>query len=164
MRGFPAAAYGHMVIYIQQHGKWSSTSNNTADHQRRQSSYAPRTYSPSIPQTRATREMKTSPSINSSGDTPRFKARVDDGWSCHLLTFLFSRLPGPRPAVISRMKDEVHRVYSTFLTRVHRKPRAASPDEVPVLIAAADLPVFKWDRTSSPKGHCNGGLHFHGCC
>ena len=89
------------------------------------------------------------------------KGRVDDGWSCHLLTFLFSQLPGPRPVVISRMKDEVHRVYSTFVTRVHRKPRTASPDELPILIACADLPVFKWDRASSPMVRCNGGLHFH---
>jgi hypothetical protein len=87
--------------------------------------------------------------------------RVNDGWSCHLLTFLFSQLPGPRSAVISRMKDEVHRVYSTFITRVTRKPRTASPDRLPVLIAAADLPVYKRDRASSPKAHCNGGLHFH---
>src|SRR6516165_10832387 len=59
------------------------------------------------------------------------------------------------------MKDELQRVYSTFLTRVHRKPRSASPDELPILIGAADLPVYKRDRSSAPTVHCNGGLHFH---
>jgi hypothetical protein len=59
------------------------------------------------------------------------------------------------------MKDEIQRVYSTFLTRVHRKPRTASPDELPVLIAVADLPVYKRDRASAPAVLCNGGLHFH---
>jgi hypothetical protein len=60
------------------------------------------------------------------------------------------------------MKDEIQRVYSTFVTRTHRKPRTASPDELPVLIAAADLQVYKRDPTSSPLILCNGGLHFHG--
>ncbi len=87
--------------------------------------------------------------------------RVDDGWSSHLLTFMFSQLPGPRGAVIQSMKDELHRVYSTLVTRTHRKPRTASADELPVLIGAADLPVYKRDRDTSPLVLCNGGLHFH---
>jgi hypothetical protein len=71
--------------------------------------------------------------------------RVNDGWSCHLMTFPFVQLPGPRSAVIQAMKDEIQRVYSTFVTRTNRKPRTASPDELPVLVAALDaeppLPV-----------------------
>ena len=88
--------------------------------------------------------------------------RVDCGWSCHLMTFPFSQLPGPRSAVIQAMKDELHRVYSTFVTRTNRKPRTASPDELPILIGTADLQVYKRDSTSSPLVVCNGGLHFHG--
>jgi hypothetical protein len=85
--------------------------------------------------------------------------RVRAGWSCNLVTFLFSQLPGPRTAVISRMKDEVHRIYSTLLTRVHRKPRMASTDELPVLIGAMDLPVYKregiWtDRPLQRRAPC----------
>jgi hypothetical protein len=57
--------------------------------------------------------------------------------------------------------DELQRVYSTLVTRVYRKPRTASPDELPVLIGAADLPVYKRDRGSSPLVPCNGGRHFH---
>ena len=87
--------------------------------------------------------------------------RMNDGWSCHFITFPFAQLPGPRGAVIQAMKDELQRVYSTFVTRTHRKPRIASPDELPVLIAAADLQVYKRDPTSSPLVLCNGGLHFH---
>ena len=45
--------------------------------------------------------------------------------------------------------------------RVHRKPRTASPDELPILIGAVDLPVYKSDRSSAPLVRCNGGLHFH---
>jgi hypothetical protein len=87
--------------------------------------------------------------------------RMSDGWSCHLMTFPFAQLHGPRGAVIQAMKDELQRVYSTFVTRTNRKPRTASPDELPVLIGAADLQVYKRDPTSSPLVLCNGGLHFH---
>jgi hypothetical protein len=59
------------------------------------------------------------------------------------------------------MRDEVHRVYSTLLTRVHRKPRTASTDQLPVLVGAVDLPVYKRDRTSGPMVLRNGGLHVH---
>ena len=95
------------------------------------------------------------------GYTQMVTARVRAGWSCHLVTFLFSQLPGTRSAVIGHMRDEVQRVYSTLLTRVHRKPRTASADELPVLVAAVDLPVYKRDRTSGPMVLCNGGLHVH---
>jgi hypothetical protein len=87
--------------------------------------------------------------------------RVRAGWSCNLVTFLFSQLPGTRSSIISRMKDEVLRIYSTLLTRVHRKPRTASTDELPVLIGAMDLPVYKRDKASDPMVLCNGGLHVH---
>ena len=95
------------------------------------------------------------------GYTQLVTDRVRAGWSCHLVTILFSQLPGPRPAVINRMKDEVHRIYSTLLTRVHRKPRTASTDELPVLIGAMDLPVHKRDKAFGPMIICNGGLHVH---
>ena len=78
------------------------------------------------------------------------------------MTFPFSQLPGPRGAVIQAMKDELQRVYSTFVTRTNRKPRTASPDELPILIGTADLQVYKRDPASSPLVICNGGLHFHG--
>jgi len=95
------------------------------------------------------------------GYTQLVTDRVRAGWSCSLVTFLFSQLPGTRTTVISRVKDEVHRVYSTLLTRVHRKPRTASTDELPVLIGAMDLPVYKRDKASGPMVLCNGGLHIH---
>jgi hypothetical protein len=95
------------------------------------------------------------------GYTQMVTDRIEQGWTCDLLTFLFSQCPGTRPSVISQMKDEIQRVYSTFLTRVHREPRTALPDTLPVLIGAADLPVYKHDRATSPMVLCNSGLHFH---
>jgi hypothetical protein len=76
--------------------------------------------------------------------------RIYDVWSCHLMTILFFQLPGPRSAVTDRMKDEVQRVYSTLLTRVHRKPKTARTDELPVLVGAVDLPVYKRDQCIHP--------------
>ena len=87
--------------------------------------------------------------------------RIRQGWSCYLVTILFQQLPGSQSTLTSRMKQEIQRVYSTLITRVHRKPRTASPNELPILIGAVDLPVYKSDRSSSPLVRCNGGLHFH---
>jgi hypothetical protein len=60
------------------------------------------------------------------------------------------------------MKAEIQRLYSTFLTRTHRKPRTTPADELPVLIGAPDLQVYKKDPTSFPLILCNSGLHFNG--
>jgi hypothetical protein len=95
------------------------------------------------------------------GYTQLVTDRVRAGWSCNLVTFLFSQLPGTRSIINSRMKDEVHRVYSTLLTRVHRRPRTASTDELPVLIGVMDLPVYKHNKLSGPMVLCNGGVHVH---
>lgn len=95
------------------------------------------------------------------GYTQLVTDRIKQGWSCYLVTILFQQLPGSRPTIISRMKQDVQRVYSTLITRVHRKPRTASPDQLPILIGAVDLPVYKRDRSSAPLVRCNGGLHFH---
>lgn len=96
-----------------------------------------------------------------NGYTQLVTDRIKQGWSCYLVTILFQQFPGSQPTIISRMKQEIQRVYSTLITRVHRKPRTASPDELPILIGAADLPVHKSDRSSSPFARCNGGLHLH---
>jgi hypothetical protein len=88
--------------------------------------------------------------------------RMNDGWSCHLMTFPFVQLPGPCGAVIQAMNGEIQRVYSTFVTRTHRKPRTTPTRDLPFLVGAADRQVYKKDPTSSPLILCNGGLHFHG--
>jgi hypothetical protein len=96
-----------------------------------------------------------------SGYAQMVTDRVRAGWSCYLVTFLFDQLPGSRAAVINQMKDRVQRVYSRLVTRVNRKPKNALPDELPVLIGLADLPVYKRDRSSLHNARCNDGIHFH---
>jgi hypothetical protein len=95
------------------------------------------------------------------GYTQLVTHRVQAGWTCDLVTILFSPLPGPRSSVISKMKDEMQRVYSTLVTRVHRKPKTAPNDELAVFIGAADLPVYKRDQSAITPVFCNGGLHVH---
>ncbi len=94
-----------------------------------------------------------------TGYTQLVTDRIKQGWSCYLVTILFQHLPGSRPTIISRMKQEIQRLYANLITRVHR--RTASPDELPILIGAVDLPVYKLVRSSAPLVRCNGGLHFH---
>jgi hypothetical protein len=145
-------------------GNWSSTSNSNQSNHHRSEIH------------RTVNSTKTKPEIHEydricgvdptkrqlvDGYTQLVIDRVNNGWSSHLLTFLFSQLPGTRSAAIQKMTDELHRVYSTLLTRVHRKPRTAPTDTLPILIGATDLPVYKRDRKSSPLVICNGGLHFH---
>lgn len=95
------------------------------------------------------------------GYTQLVTDRVRAGWSCHLITVMFSQMFGPRTIRVEQMKDDVQRVYSTLLTRVHRKPRTAPTDALPVLVGALDLPVYKLDRSSAPSIARNNGLHFH---
>lgn len=87
-------------------------------------------------------------------------SRLDDGWSAYLMTVTFEHFRGPRHVVLDRMRDEVQRIYSTLVTFVHRRPRAAPIDRLPFLIGAADLPVAKREKTKSVSS-CNGSLHFH---
>jgi hypothetical protein len=97
------------------------------------------------------------------GYTQLVTDRVRAGWSCHLVTMLFSQLPGTRSTIIGRMKDEVHRIYSTLLTRVHRKPRTASTDELCTWLSTASgsplqdhlgapapiFPIIDWTRADA---------------
>ena len=142
-------------------GSWSSTSNSNQhktqliqQDQTGKSQQGIHPYDSIIRVDPINRQMVT-------GYTRLVTDRVEDGWTCHLLTATFRQLPGSRATVIQAMKDELDRIYSTFLTRVQRKPRTASPDELPVLIGVVDLPVYKRDRTTGPLVLCNGGLHFH---
>jgi hypothetical protein len=88
--------------------------------------------------------------------------RVAKGWSCDLLTFMFNSMVGSEANLLVRMADELQRVYSTFITRAIRKPRSISLDRLPLLIAAADLPVYKRNKSISKGDIQNGGLHCHG--
>jgi hypothetical protein len=75
---------------------------------------------------------------------------------------MFRPLPGNPVVVLDQMIDEVERVYSTFLTRVVRRPLAlSSAASLPVLIVASDSPVGKSDK---PLEHVvvNDGVHLHG--
>jgi len=83
------------------------------------------------------------------------------GWAGHLISCLFNQLPGSQSEKNSQMKAEIESVYSSFLTRLIRKPRA--PDaKLPILLAAPDWPVAKSDKKQISEIITNNGLHYHG--
>jgi hypothetical protein len=97
-----------------------------------------------------------------AGYAQLIQRRVDAGWRPYLVSFMFKHLSGRPDAVLARMFDEAERVYSTFLTRVVRRPLSPrSIGELPVLVAVPDLPVGK---SSKPLRQVvlNNGLHLHG--
>lgn len=97
-----------------------------------------------------------------TGYSQMIEDRTQAGWSSDLVTILFDRMNGSQSGLISQMRGQIQRVYSTLVTRVHRKPKTAPTDQLPLVIGAFDLPVYKKDRTSAPMVYLNEGLHFHG--
>ena len=97
-----------------------------------------------------------------AGYSRMIEDRFNAGWSCDLLTVLFKRLNGFQSTPADQMKDQVQKLYRTFVTRVNRKPKKSPTENLPLLIGALDLPVYKKDRTTAPPVLLNDGLHFHG--
>ncbi len=97
-----------------------------------------------------------------AGYTSLVDQRVTAGWRPYLLSFMFKHLPARPEPVLAQMFDEAERFYSTFLTRVVRRP--ASPrsiGELPVMIVAPDFPVGKSGKPLR-QVTLNDGLHLHG--
>ncbi|WP_038382729.1 hypothetical protein [Bradyrhizobium elkanii] len=115
---------------------------------------------PSLDQSWQAREFHRPEQWIASGYGQLVASRIDDGWSAYLVTVVFQHFAGPKQAVLGWMRDEVQRIYSTLVTYVHRRPKTAPVDKLPILIAVADLPVAKRGKVSSATA-CNGGLHFH---
>jgi hypothetical protein len=89
--------------------------------------------------------------------------RINEGFMPYLATFMFSALPGGPVAIIRQMQREIERVYATFVTRVVRRPRSSTAvDRLPILMAFADLPVFKRARQHIRDVTLNDGLHYNG--
>lgn len=87
--------------------------------------------------------------------------KIKLGYTCYLVTFLFPKLFGSYASLVQQMKKQLHRVYSTFVTRVNRRPKGADADDLPILIGAFDLPVYKTNRSTASDAIFNGGMHFH---
>ena len=87
--------------------------------------------------------------------------RVEAGWNAYLVTLMFSYISDEHRPAMARMFDEAERVYSTFVTRVVRRPLSSgSVGELPVMIVAPDSPVGKNGKPLR-EVTLNGGLHLH---
>ncbi|RIK85497.1 MAG: hypothetical protein DCC69_10120 [Hyphomicrobiales bacterium] len=61
------------------------------------------------------------------------------------------------------MEDAITETYSRILTRTVRNPKAEkNRGHLPIIIAAFDLPVFKYDKDHLADIAINDGLHVHG--
>ena len=76
--------------------------------------------------------------------------KIKLGYSCYLLTFLFPKLSGSPVVRLHQMKEQLHRVYATFVTRVNRRPKGPDAKNLPILIGAFDFPVYKTNRSTAP--------------
>lgn len=113
--------------------------------------------------TKTDRSLPAAPSSITSAYAELVRSRVDAGWSVHLLTFMFRPLAGSPSAVLRQMHREVERVFAIFAPRVVRKPCSPTAiGKLPILLAFADLPVFKNNMPSLRDMSVNGGLHLHG--
>jgi len=88
--------------------------------------------------------------------------RSHDGFDTFLLTFMF------KPSChINLMRDEIDRVYSTFITRIVRRPNSSlGKSKRPILVACPDQYCQKLDKKLPPEAMAimefNGGVHYHG--
>jgi hypothetical protein len=89
---------------------------------------------------------------------------VDEkGWSPFFLTFMYKPLRGQTEAIAHQMKDEIERVYSTFVTRVVRNPNSKHQKHLcPILVAVPDRPVAKHGKQRLTDITINNGRHMHG--
>lgn len=89
---------------------------------------------------------------------------VDEkGWNPFFLTFMYKPLRGHTEAIAHQMKDEVDRVYSTFITRVVRNPNSKHQKHLrPILIAIPDRPVPKQEKQGLKDITINNARHMHG--
>ena len=87
---------------------------------------------------------------------------VCEGWTPHLLTFMFRNIGGPPHNVARQMEREVERVYATLLTRIVRNPtRPSMTGKLPIWFCAHDRPVFKRAKQRLHDVVVNEGRHVH---
>lgn len=84
-------------------------------------------------------------------------------YNAFLLTFMFRSMKFSLKEKNSVMKDDISRFYARIVTRFVRRPNKASGLSMrPILLAAADFPVYKLEKSSLHDVLLNGGLHYHG--
>lgn len=93
--------------------------------------------------------------------------RADQGCSVDLVTVMPTMITRDTRLIPAIVHDPVTRMYGRLVSRGVRRPRSTAPrskDRLPVLIGAADLPVYKGRSAKDPgvDPGIDGGLHYHG--
>jgi hypothetical protein len=85
---------------------------------------------------------------------------VEAGYDLYLISFMFKLIRGSEATQLKVMEASLEAFYATLVTRVVRRPRSVSIDQLPRLIAHPDLPVQKRAKITLSDATINGGLHF----
>jgi hypothetical protein len=73
-----------------------------------------------------------------------------------------NQINGSPTTVLTRMAQELERIYATMLTRIIRNPTSVSAiGQLPIWIGCPDFPVPKHARQSVASVTINDGLHIH---
>lgn len=89
--------------------------------------------------------------------------KIKEGYGAVLVTFMFTPLgAGSQATQIDIMLRDIERVYSRLAHRfAHHPDRPSERHKLPLLIAAPDLPVFKYEKMALADACVNDGLHIH---
>lgn len=89
-----------------------------------------------------------------------FSSWIEAEYDLYLISFMFKPIRGSEATQLKIMASSLEAFYRTLVTRVVRRPRSASIDLLPRLIAHPDLPIRKRAKISLADATINGGLHF----
>jgi hypothetical protein len=98
---------------------------------------------------------------NITGYATMVKQRLDEGWSGHLMVFIFNQLRGDIRQMNHQMQIQIENTYASLLTRLNRRPNDYGVSN-PILIACPDFPVPKHEKKPLPEVVTNDGMHYNG--
>ena len=85
---------------------------------------------------------------------------MEAGYDLYLMSFMFKPMAGSEATWLKIMEASLETFYASLVTRVVRRPRSVSSDQLPRLLAHPDLPVQKRTKTTLRDATINDGLHF----
>ncbi|MCW6513125.1 hypothetical protein [Lichenifustis flavocetrariae] len=97
------------------------------------------------------------------GYTRLVTQRLEMGYDAYILTCMFNHIPGSTNKVATLMRQDLERVFATFVTRVVRKPLSPNQtDRMPLWVCCPDFPVPKRTKSSLYDVTINEGRHLQG--
>lgn len=89
------------------------------------------------------------------------QVRWDNGWTPYLLSIKFDEISGGPVKRKAVMEEEIHELFVFILCHTHKRPHGKPADDLPLMIAIPDDPVFKRNKDMLRNIAINDGLHYH---